>query len=168
MGVNVRALSIVIGVAVIASIVIFYLVESGSPFRVCVPTEGAATTQHEQAIKSLDAVADIGIKLSTTLVGIGAAILLGFKSGLTLTTSIRGSILLATMCFLESALYAVLWRMRIAELWINDCLGLVVEPRLQYRFTAHFAFFLAGLFFLAFLLISATLTAPKSVHGESS
>ena len=127
MAVNIRTLWIVIGMAVIASIAIFYWVESGSPFRVCVPTEGAATTQHEQAIKSLDAVADIGIKLSTTLVGIGAAILLGFKSGLTLTTSIRGSILLATMCFLESALYAVLWRMRIAELWINDCLGLVVE-----------------------------------------
>jgi hypothetical protein len=98
-------------------------------------TPGSETTRHQEAIKSLDAVADIGIKLSTTLVGLGAAILLGFKSGLTLTTPIRAFILLAIMCFLESALYAVLWRMRIAELWINDCLGLVVEPRLQYRFT---------------------------------
>jgi hypothetical protein len=165
MTVNVRALWIVIGLAFVASAAIFYWVESGSSFRVYVPTEGAETTRHEQAIKALDAVADVGIKLSTTLVGIGAAILLGFKSGLTLTTTIRASILLATMCFLESALYAVLWRMRIAELWINDCLTLVAETRLQYRFTAHFAFFLAGLCSLAFLVITAALTASKSVQG---
>lgn len=165
MAVNVRALWMLIGLALAASIGIYGWVESGSSFKVCVPTEGAATTQHEEAIKSLDAIADVGIKLSTTLVGIGAAVLLGFKSGLTLTTSIRAFILLATMCFLESALYAVLWRMRIAEIWINDCLGLVVEPRLQYRFAAHFAFFLAGLFCLAFLVVSAALTAPKPLHG---
>jgi len=165
---DVRALWFVIGFAVFASGVVFYLVQSGSSFKVCVPTEGAATTQHEQAIKSLDAVADVGIKLSTTLVGFGAAILLGFKSGLTLTTSIRAFILLATICFLESALYAVLWRMRIAELWINDCLGLVTESRLQYRFDAHFAFFLAGLGCLALLVVAATLTSPKTLQGSDS
>jgi hypothetical protein len=165
MTISARLLWVVIGVAVLVSIGTFAWVQSGSPFRVCVPTEGSATTQHQEAIKALDAVADVGIKLSTTLVGIGAAVLLGFKSGLTLTTQIRAFILLATMCFLESALYAVLWRMRIAELWINDCLALVVEPRLQYRFTAHFGFFLAGLFFLALLVVSATLTAPKSTGG---
>jgi hypothetical protein len=68
----------------------------------------------------------------------------------------RAAILLATICSLESSLYAVLWRMRIAELWVNDCLELVTEPRLQYRFTAHFAFFLAGLFWLGVLVVSAT------------
>jgi hypothetical protein len=139
MAINARILWIVIGAAVLVSIAIFFWVGSGSSFRVCVPTDGAATTQHQEAIKALDAVADVGIKLSTTLVGIGAAILLGFKSGLILTTPIRACILLATLCFLESALYAVLWRMRIAELWINDCLALIVEPRLQYRFTSKSA-----------------------------
>jgi hypothetical protein len=168
MAINMRILWIVIAAAMLVSIAIFFWVESGSRFRVCVPTEGAATTQHQEAIKALDAVADVGIKLSTTLVGIGAAILLGFKSGLTLTTPIRACIVLATMCFLQSALYAVLWRMRIAELWINDCLALIVEPRLQYRFTAHFGFFLAGLCFLAFLVISSTLTAPKLERGGDS
>ena len=165
---NFRILWAVIAVAALASIVIFLWVQSGSAFRVCVPTEGAATAQHQEAIKALDAVADVGIKLSTTLVGIGAAILLGFKSGLALTTPVRASLMLATVCFLQSALYAVLWRMRIAELWINDCLALVAEPRLQFRFTAHFAFFLAGICFLALLVISATLTAPKSSGGDET
>lgn len=165
MTVNTRLLWGVIAVAAVASVGIFLWVQSGSAFRVCVPTEGAATTQHQEAIKALDAVADVGIKLSTTLVGLGAAILLGFKSGLILTTSVRASILLATVSFLKSALYAVLWRMRVAELWINDCLSLIAEPRLQYRFTAHFGFFLAGLCFLALLVISATMTAPKTAAG---
>jgi hypothetical protein len=168
MTVNVRVLWMVIGAATLASIAIYFLVESGSHFSVCVPTEGSATTQTGEAIKSLDAIADVGIKLSTTLVGLGAAILLGFKSGLNLTTSIRALILLATTCFAESALYAILWRMRIAELWINDCLSLVTESRLQYRFTAHFAFFLAGLACLAVLVISAALTSPKSQSGVES
>ena len=132
------------------------------------PTQGTATTQYEQAIKSLDSVADVGIKLATTLVGVSAAILLGFKSGLTLTTSIRAFILLAAMCFLQSALYAILWRLRIAELWINDCLMLVAEPRLQYRYNAHFVFFLAGLFWLGILVASAALTTPKSSRGDES
>lgn len=165
---NARVLWIVIGITLVVSIGVFLWVQSGSAFQVCVPTEGAATTQHQEAIKALDAVADVGIKLCTTLVGIGAAILLGFKSGLALTTPIRAFILLATTCFLESALYAILWRMRIAELWVNDCLALVVEPRLQYRFTAHFGFFLAGLCFLALLVISATVTTSKPAQGGQS
>ena len=162
MAVNARVLWAVIIATILVSVAIYFWVDSGSPFKVCIPTQGAATTQHEQAIKSLDAVADVGIKLATTLVGVGAAILLGFKSGLTLTTSIRAIILIATMCFLQSALYAVLWRLRIAELWINDCLALVAEPRLQYRYNAHFALFLAGLFWLGVLVSNAALAMKNS------
>jgi hypothetical protein len=168
MAINARALWLTIVAMAIISVAIYLWVDSGSPFRVCIPTQGTATTQHEQAIKSLDSVADVGIKLATTLVGVGAAILLGFKSGLTLTTPIRAFILLATMCFLQSALYAILWRLRIAELWINDCLSLVAEPRLQYRYNAHFAFFLAGLFWLGILVTSAALTTPRKPLGDES
>lgn len=163
---NARILwAVVIGTLAVSA-GIYLWVDSGSPFKVCIPTHGAATTQHEQAIKSLDAVADVGIKLATTLVGLGAAILLGFKSGLRLTTSIRAFVLIATLCFLQSALYAVLWRLRIAELWINDCLALVAEPRLQYRYNAHFALFLAGLFWLGVLVATAALTTNEG--GEKT
>jgi hypothetical protein len=86
---------------VLISIAIFWGVESGSAFKVSVPTEGEATKQYEQAIKALDGIADVGIKLATTLVGVGAAVFLGFKSGLILTTRIRILILFATACFLQ-------------------------------------------------------------------
>ena len=104
----------------LVSVAIFLWVESGSAFKVAVPTEGEVTKQYEQAIKALDGIADVGIKLATTLVGVGAAVFLGFKSGLNLTTPIRILILFATACFLQSALYAILWRIRVAELWVNN------------------------------------------------
>jgi hypothetical protein len=153
---------------VLISIAISWWVESGSAFNVSVPTEGEATKQYEQAIKALDGIADVGIKLATTLVGVGAAVFLGFKSGLILTTRIRILILFATACFLQSALYAVLWRMRIAELWVNNSLDLLSAPRLQYRFEAHFLFFLAGLAFLGMLVVSAALTEQKPSPGDNS
>jgi hypothetical protein len=93
---------------------------------------------------------------------------LGFKSGLILTTRIRILLLLATACFLQSALYAILWRMRVAELWVNNTLDLLSAPRLQYRFQAHFWFFLAGLACLGVLVVSASLTEQKSSSGDES
>jgi hypothetical protein len=152
---------------VLISTAIFLWVEGGSAFRVSVPTEGEATTQHEQAIKALDGVADVGIKLATTLVGLGAAVLLGFKAGLKLTTLTRVFILLATGCFLQSALYAVLWRLRIAELWINNSLALVSESRLQFHYQAHLVFFMLGLFCMGLLVASAALMT-KEKSGEES
>lgn len=163
-----RSIWIVIVVYSLASVAIYFWVESGSAFKVTVPTEGDATTQHEQAIKAMDGVADVGIKVATTLVGVGAAVLLGFKSGLKLTTPIRIFVLLATACFLQSALYAVLWRLRIAELWVNNSLDLLSAPRLTYRYQAHFLFFMAGLLCMGVLVANAALTWPKDKGGEES
>jgi hypothetical protein len=152
----------------IVSIAVFWWVESSSSFKVTVPTEGEAAKPYEQAIKALDSIADVGIKLATTLVGVGAAVFLGFKTGLILTTRIRILLLLATACFLQSALYAVLWRMSVAELWINNTLDLLSAPRLQYRFEAHFLFFLAGLACLGVLIVTAALAAQEPDPGETS
>jgi hypothetical protein len=161
-----RPIWIAIVLSALVSIAIFWWVQSGSTFKVAVPTEGEATKQYEQAIKALDSIADVGIKLATTLVGLGAAVFLGFKSGLILTTQIRILILLATACFLQSALYAILWRVRVAELWVNDTLDLLSAPRLQYQFQAHFWFFIAGLVFLGLLVLSAAMTEQKPGLGE--
>jgi hypothetical protein len=158
-----RAILAALAIAIILSVLGYLYVDSGSPFRVCVPTSGEETTRQQQAIKALDSVADVGIKLATALVGLGAAVLLGFKkSGIVLTTSTRVYILLATICFIEAALYAVLWRLRVAELWFNDCLSLIAEPRLQYRYNAHFVLFLIGLLFLGALIANEALKKPIS------
>jgi hypothetical protein len=129
-----------------------FWVASGS-FSVCTPQESQDI--FAKTIAALDGIVDLGLKLSTTLVGLGAALLIGWKSGLKLTFPIRVIILVATLLLTQSALYAVWWRFGVAELWLNDCLELVAQPMLGRRFQAHFYFFLAGLLSLGVLVIGA-------------
>jgi hypothetical protein len=146
-----RWIVITAGVVIPISLAVFYFVQAGS-FKVCIPTtEATAIAVAEKTIAALDSIVDLAIKLSTTLVGLGAAVLLGLNFRLQLGAPIRSIILVATICFLQSALYAVFWRLGIAGLWLNDCPTLVAEPMLKYRYFAHFGFFLSGLFTLGYL-----------------
>jgi hypothetical protein len=111
-------------------------------------------------------VVDLGIKMSTTLAGLGAALLLGLKSGLRTTRLTKLFVLFGTVLFVESALYAVWWRMGIAELWLNGCLALVAENRLMYRFYAHFYLFLAALVALGFVVLCAAFANSENEKGD--
>jgi hypothetical protein len=124
-------------------------VAAGS-FKVCTPQD---SDNYVKMVAALDSIVDLGIKLSTTLVGLGAALLIGWKSGLRLTFPIKVILIIASLLLIQSALYGVWWRFGIAELWLNDCLELVTQPRLGRRYEAHFYFFLSGLISLGALVI---------------
>src|SRR5688572_4133618 len=82
------------------SAVYFHLVWSGS-FRGCGP---AVLTEGEQkTIASLDSIVDVGLKLATTLVGFGAALLIGLKSGLGSSPLTRTLVAAAVLLFAQSA-----------------------------------------------------------------
>jgi hypothetical protein len=117
---------------------------------------------YAKAIAALDGIVDLGIKLSTTLVGLGAALLIGWKSGLKLTIPVKLIVIIASLLLIQSTLYAVWWRFGIAELWLNDCLELVAEPRLDRRYQAHFYFFLSGLISLGVLVVVAVISKMES------
>jgi hypothetical protein len=134
-------------------------VAAGS-FRVCTPQD--AEDSFVKTIAALDSIVDLSIKLSTTLVGLGAALLIGLKSGLRLTFPIKVIVIIATLLLIQSALYAVWWRFGVAELWLNQCLELVDEARLDRRYQAHFYFFLAGLVSLGVLVIGAMFSEQTS------
>ena len=137
----------------------FSWVAAGS-FRVCTPQD--AEDHLVKTIAALDGIVDLSIKLSTTLVGLGAALLIGLKPGLRLTFSIKVIVIIATLLLIQSALYAVWWRFGVAELWLNQCLELVDEARLDRRYQAHFYFFLAGLVSLGVLVIGAMFSEQAS------
>jgi hypothetical protein len=140
----------------------FFWVAEGT-FRVCTPQpEGP----YAKTISALNEIVELGLRFSTTLVGLGAALLIGWRPGVQLTFPIKAIILIATLLLVQSALYAVWWRFGVAELWLNDCLELITEPALGRRFQAHFYFFLAGLVSLGVLVIGALLSAQPS--GENS
>jgi hypothetical protein len=140
-----------------------YLWVAAGSFSVCTPQESQDT--YAKTIAALDGIVDLGLKLSTSLVGLGAAVLIGWKAGLKLTFPIKIIILVATLLLIQSALYAVWWRFGVAELWLNDCLELVAQPRLGRRYEAHYYFFLAGLISLGVLVISALFSEKADREG---
>jgi len=148
----------VVAGAVLLSVVIYFLIDAGT-LRPCAPGQDALADRFQKAISALDSIVDLGLKLSTTLVGVGAAALIGFESKLKLSPSSRIFLLLSIFCFIQSAFYAILWRLSVAEFWLNGCLNLISEPLPARQFVAHAYFFFGGLFWLAVLLIGATIAA---------
>jgi hypothetical protein len=134
----------------VLSFVIYQYVGSGT-FDVCAVAE--FKEEQKKTIASLDAIVDLSLKLSTTLVGFGAAALIGLKSGLKLSSLVRFSIVVATIFFAESALYAIWWRLGIAEVFYNECFKLISSPRLQLRFSWHLYFFTLGLFAMTVIVL---------------
>lgn len=147
------ASSVLITILVISLGVLLW-VAHGS-FIACVPQEGQTSESFQKTIATLDGILDVGLKLSTTLVGFAAALLIGLKSGQMLTVPIRAALLVSALLFCQSALYAVWWRLGMANNWLNKCPDLVIESFMQRRYEAHLGFFLAGLFSLGALVFVA-------------
>lgn len=112
-------------------------------FGACVKGSTGSTLTNTVAV--LQDTMDLGVKLSVTLVGAGAALLIGLKQGVQLHYSVKTLLLFAVLLFGQSALTAIFWKLRIANSWMNGCLNLVSEPFAQRMFEASFGFFLAGL-----------------------
>ena len=137
-------------------------VASGS-FKVCV---GEVDDQFQKTIGALDGVAELSVTLSTTLIGVGVALLIGLKTGLRLTFLTKIIIITAAFFLAQSAFYAVLWRWRVANLWLNKCLELITEPLLTRPYQAHVYFFMAGFVALFILVVVAAFSSKES--GEST
>ena len=142
----------------VGSFVIYVYVANGS-FSPC--PVGVFTDEQKRTIASLDSIIDLSLKLSTTLVGFGAAALVGLKSGLKLFPAVKLSVAVATILFTQSALYAVWWRLGIADIFFNECFKIVASPKLQLRFEWHIYFFMMGLAAIAVLVMEALFRVPE-------
>jgi hypothetical protein len=154
-----------VGFLAAISVIVLYAVLHIA-FKVCVPIDASELDKYKQTISALDGIADVSIKLSTALVGFGVAILIGLKTGVHLSKFVRFFLLVATICFAQSALYAILWRMGVAELWLNECLSLISQPMLTARYGAHFYFFIAGLAAIAVIVFGAALDIESKTRGS--
>jgi hypothetical protein len=108
-------------------------------------------------IETLNSVIELGLTLSTGLVGLGAALLIGIQGNLTITRSVITITFLSMMALAQSILYGVWWKIGIANLWFDGCLADVASPALQTRYLAHFYFMLAGMAFLGLLVMWASI-----------
>lgn len=156
--------ALILGTGATLSGAVYYWVLA-SPSGVCIP--GTVGDHHEKTVTALDGTVDLGLKLSTSLVGLGAAALIGLKTGFRLTPATRLFLFIAILFFAQSALCGIWWRLEIANGWLNQCLNIVVHPKLQSRYQAHFAFFLLGLLTLgALVAVSAVRWTDKSLTGD--
>src|SRR5215813_6895715 len=106
-----RFATIVVGAVIVASLVAFWFVWN-APLGVCV--RGNLADNYQKTISALDGTVDLGLKLSTTLVGFGAALLIGIKDSVRMTPALRLLVLVSTLLFAQSALYGVWWRLGVA------------------------------------------------------
>jgi hypothetical protein len=147
------------GVALL-SLAIWLFAGLGS-FGACV--RGTVLEPQQKTVAALDGTIALSIQISTGLTGVGAAALIGLKSGITLTPAVRALLLVSVLMFAQSALCASWWRFGVAEAWLNECLNIVAESYLHNRFQAHALFFAAGLISLGLLVIASARAARAEV-----
>lgn len=150
--------------SVLCGVLLYSWVADGS-FRVCVPEK--LTDEVTKTIEGLDKVIDVGLTLSTSLVGLGAALLIGLKSGMRMSLPNQIIVLIAMLFFLQSALYAIWWRLGVVEIRLNQCFQLINQDILERKFAAHFAFFVLGLISLGALVMSAVITGPEPKREDN-
>jgi hypothetical protein len=119
----------------------------------------------QKTVAILDSTVDLGVKISITVVGAGAALLIGFKQGIDLTPWLKFLLVLSSALFGQSALAGVVWKLRIANSWMNNCLNLVAEPITQRWFYASLGFFIAGILIALALIFFVALSQETTRRG---
>lgn len=144
--VSIRAVvAAVVGAAVITGVIIAAV--HWIPLDVC--TLGAAVERYKETVDFLSTTMELVLSLSTGILGLSAAILIGIQGNLKLTNASMLFILLSMINLSASVLCAILWNFQISNLWFNRCYELVGTMRIQALYQMHFYFFLIGVLLLA-------------------
>lgn len=123
-------------------------------FHVGACNTDAAVDQFQKAVEFLDGIIQLGITLSTGLIGLGAALLLGLQGNLRPTPWTIAVLSGAMLCLAQAVLYGIWWKSGIANLWFNSCWEKIDADFLQYRYSTSFEFFMAGIALIGVLVVS--------------
>ncbi|MDE5457638.1 hypothetical protein GWE18_33465 [Bradyrhizobium sp. CSA112] len=137
----------------------------GRKFGVCPIVE--VTDLQLKTIATLTDIVDLGLKLSTALVGFGAAALVGIKTEVKLSRFMRVMLVTSILFFAQSALYGVWWRFGIAQMYLNECLSLITASALQWRFQAHVYLFMFGMCAVGILVLGAMFRETKKPEYDT-
>ncbi|MDX0060413.1 hypothetical protein GOC19_29110 [Sinorhizobium meliloti] len=132
----------------VCAIYFFYALSAG--VGVCAVKE-APTTAQEKLVDFLNGIIELGMTLTTALMGLSAALLLGVQGELRITAGVLRLMILSNVLIAQSLLYGVLWKFRVANLWFNGCWDGVASPGLQRAYSGHF--YALGLGFVAFAVL---------------
>lgn len=115
---------------------------------------GTVRDQFQKTVEFLDSIIQLGITLATGLTGLGAALLLGLRGDLRPTPWIIAVLAGSMICLAQTIFYGIWWKAGIANLWFNSCWERIDADFLQYRYSASFYFFMAGIVLIALLVAS--------------
>lgn len=146
-----KYLSLSLFIAVVVSIIFAsYFLQS----RVELCVVGFEQERYEKTAEFLSGVLDLSLALSTGLVSLGAALLIGLHTGITLT--LRGIIILlmSLVAFAESAAYGIFWKIQLANIWFNECYNQIASPHVQDVYQAHFILLMVGILLVSVLIVN--------------
>ncbi|MBZ9815747.1 hypothetical protein [Mesorhizobium sp. CA7] len=153
----------VVGVPLaIASVLVFIAVPSENFKGAC--NEAAASDPFLKAVELLDSIIQLGITLSTGLIGLGAALLLGLQGSLRPTPWTLAILAGSMTCLAQAILYGISWKAGIANLWFNSCWEKINAEFLQYRYSVSFDFFMAGILLLGLLVALIALQRIREIQ----
>jgi hypothetical protein len=154
--------ALLLGVILIPSIAVV-VYGSTREVALCVVAEGQE--RYEAPAEFLSGVLDLTLALSTSLVSLGAALLIGLHSNVRLTPAGATCLFVALVALAQSAGYGVWWKLHLANLWFNECYNQIASPHVQWVYQAHFALLIFGIVSIAllvgFLSLSQLAGTPK-------
>lgn len=159
--------TVIVGGSIIVYSISRLLEAPATHVGVCDPT--VASEQYQKTVEFLDSIIQLGLTLSTGLIGLGAALMIGLQGSLRMTpwnvTFLAGSL----VCLAQTILYGVWWKAGIANLWFNECWERIDADFLQYRYSTSYEFFMLGIVLLGILVVSIALQrvgeAPAPAEG---
>ncbi|WP_292574748.1 hypothetical protein [Mesorhizobium sp.] len=143
---------LIVGTIVGVATIVVYAEAPG--FHVGVCSTDTAVDQFQKTVEFLDSIIQLGITLSTGLIGLGAALLLGLQGNLRPTPWSIAVLSGSMLCLAQTVLYGIWWKSGIANLWFNSCWEKIDADFLQYRYSASFEFFMGGILLIGVLVVS--------------
>ncbi|MER9524858.1 hypothetical protein NKI96_14910 [Mesorhizobium sp. M0292] len=157
--------TIILVTVVLFSIMAFVVAAPDAP---C-PAQNQVSDPLKQVVELLNGILDLDITICTGVVGLSAALLLGIQGDIKLKKASLTLLSISIILLVQSILYAIIWRLGLANLWFNDAVSCIAKDPQQTSYKAHFLAMGLGIFFFAVtVVVVAFERANSSSDGENA
>jgi len=122
------------------------------------------TTAQTKTVEFLNGMIELGLTLSTGLIALSAALLLGIQGPVKVTRGVLNVLCLSVFFLCQSVLYGFLWKFRVSKLWFNECWQKLDSTALQSVYTAHYVMLFSGILFFSLLVVWVALNRMQTAQ----
>lgn len=133
------------------------------------PAQNQVNDSLKQVVDLLNSILDLDITICTGVIGLSAALLLGIQGDVKLRSVSLTLLSISILLLAQSVLYAIIWRLGVANLWYNDALSCIATDPQQASYKAHFlAMGLGILLFAATVIVVAFERTNNLTDGQNA